>query len=70
MLPVIEKIQYFSMAICLKRLNIKYQELTSTENPKACSRMMILRGHFEECTRDHCTILDIWEKKVVDKLII
>ena len=68
MLPVLEKIQYFSLASFLKRGNIAYQDLTPTERPKICSRMMILGKCFEGCTRDHCTILDVWAKIVVNKL--
>ena len=54
MLPVLEKIQYFSLA---------YQDLTPTERPKICSRMMILGKCFEGCTRDHCTIPDVWAER-------
>ena len=67
MLPVLEKIHYFNLASFLKRGNIGYQNLTPTERPKICSRMIILGKSFEGCTRDHCTIPDVWAKTVVNK---
>ena len=68
MLPVLEKIRYFILASFLKRGNIGYQDLTPNERPNICSRMMILGKFFEECTRDHCPIPDVWAKTVVNKL--
>ena len=68
MLPVLEYIQYFSLASFLKRGNIAYQDLTPTERPKICSRMTILGKFFEGCTRDHCTIPNVWAKTVVNKV--
>ena len=67
-LPVIEKIQYFSLASFLKRGNIGYQDLTPTERPKICSRVVVLRKYFEGYTRDHCTTSNVWAKKLVTKL--
>ena len=62
------KIQIFSLAIFLKRGHINYQDLTLTGILILCSRIITLGKCFEGYTSEHCTIPDIWTKKVADKL--
>ena len=66
--PVLSKIQFFSLATFLKRGHIGYQDITPSERPRICSRMMMLGKCFEGCNREHTTIPDSWAKKVVEKL--
>ena len=66
--PVLAKINFFSMAQFLKRAKIDYQDITPTERPKLCSRMMLFGKCFEGCQREHTSIPDSWAKKVVEKL--
>ena len=66
--PVLAKINFFSLAQFLKRAKIEYQDITPTERPKLCSRMMLLDKCFEGCQREHTSLPDIWAKTVVEKL--
>ena len=66
--PVLAKINFFSLAQFLKRAKIDYQDITPTERPKLCSRIMLLGKCFEGCQREHTSIPDSWAKKVVEKL--
>ena len=66
--PVLAKINFFSMAQFLKRAKIDYQDITPTERPKLCTRMMLLGKCFEGCQREHTSIPDSWAKKVIENL--
>ena len=66
--PVLAKIDFFGLAQFLKRAKIDYQDITPTERPKLCSRMMLLGKCFEGYQREHTSILDLWAKKLVEKL--
>ena len=66
--PVLAKIDFFGLAQFLKRAKIDYQDITPTERPKLCSRMMLLGKCFEGCQLEHTSIPDSWAKKVVEKL--
>ena len=57
--PVLAKIIFFSMAQFLKRAKIDYQDITPTERPKLCYRMMLLGIFFVKGANESISLYQI-----------